>query len=150
MKAYRSLARWIGGVRTVRPILAWLVPRIDNMLLPRGGHITPFPTMLLTTTGAVSAEPHQAPLWFLAEPDSYIVLASNFGRREPDWSRNLRADPGCRILLDGFATGATAELIGDDEWSRYLDRFAAFYPTYRNYVGDRRPPMWRLVTGSDR
>ncbi|MBT8216288.1 MAG: nitroreductase family deazaflavin-dependent oxidoreductase [Acidimicrobiia bacterium] len=150
MKAYRSFTRWIGSVRLVRPILAWLVPRIDTVLLRWGGRITPFPTMLLTTTGAATGQPHQAPLWFLAEPGSYIVLASNFGRREPDWSCNLRAEPSCRVALDGTEIAATAELVGDEQWDGYFERFAEFYPTYRDYVADRRAPMWRLVTGTER
>ena len=147
MRAYRTFARWIGDKRWFRPIARRILPRVDHALLrSRGWQATPFPTLLLTTTGHRSGEPHHAPLYYLKD-DGFVVIASNYGHHEPDWSRNLSATPVCAIKVRGVSMPARAEPVHADRWHRHLDRFAELYPPYRDYVSraDRDIPMWRLV-----
>lgn len=146
MSLYRSLARWMGDKPWFRWVARRVLPRVDKMLMARGWHSTPFPTLLLTTTGHQSGDPHQAPLYFL-EDEGYVVIASNYGHHEPDWSRNLSARPICTVKVGRSVVVAQAERVPADIWHRYLDRFAEFYPPYRDYVAraGREIPMWRLV-----
>ena len=123
-----------------------LFPSSTRCSWPRGWRATPFPTLLLTTTGHQSGDPHQSPLYFL-EDEGYVVIASNSGHHEPDWSRNLSVRPICTVKVGRSVVVARAERVPADIWHRYLDRFAEFYPPYRDYVAraGREIPMWRLV-----
>lgn len=144
--AYRAFIRWIGGKRWVPAVIAPLLGRVDAALLRRGRQVTPFPTLLLTTTGAHSGAPHEAPLWYL-EDDGYVVIATNYGRNEPDWSHNLRANPKCHVRIGKEAFEARAHGVSGTAWESTFDRFAEFYPPYRGYRerAGRDIPMWRLI-----
>jgi len=123
-----------------------VLPRIDKLLLHiRGWYVTPFPTLLLTSTGLKTGEPHEAPLYYL-EDDGYVVIATNYGRSEPDWSRNLRVDPHCSVRVGRTTLVVRAAVVDDDQWDGYLEDFAAFYPSYRDYVAraGRQVPIWKL------
>lgn len=146
MRWYRSLTCWIGDRPWFRPIATKVLPRLDARLLRiRGWQATPFPTLLLTTTGVRSGDPHESPLWYLEE-DGYVVIASNYGRGEPDWSRNLRVDSQCSVRVGRITGSARARVVDDDEWDRHFEDFAAFYPSYRDYVerAGRQIPIWKL------
>lgn len=120
---------------------------MDAALLRLAGwRATPYATLLLTTTGARSGEKHRSPLYYL-EDDGYVVIASNYGRHEPDWSRNLAAQPMCTVKVGRRTQAARAERVAKAEWPGYLDQFASFYPPYRDYVNraGRTIPMWKLV-----
>ena len=147
MSAYQRFVGWVGDKPWFRPIARWILPPIDRVLLRVGGwRATPFPTLLLTTAGHRSGEAHHAPLYYL-EDDGFVVIASNYGNHEPDWSRNLTATATCTVKVGRAEMAARAEQITDHRWSGYLDRFAEFYPPYRDYVArsGRDIPMWRLV-----
>lgn len=148
ISAYRSFIRWIGAKSWLPPLVAPILHRLDRMLLRRGAQATPFPTLLLTTTGVRSGQAHDAPLWYL-EDDGYVVIATNYGRHEPDWSHNLRARPDCRLAVDNTSVAARAEPIAGEDFDRLLQRFVEFYPPYQAYVhrAERNIPMWRLVPG---
>ena len=146
MRPYQSFIRWAGGKRWVRAIAAPVLGRVDTALMHHGHHITPFPTLLLATTGCRSGSLHEAPLWYLEDGDSFIVIATNFGRQEPDWSRNLRTNTSCRVRIDNDTSDARAEPVDGASWDGYFERFVDFYPPYQGYVeqAGRDIPMWRL------
>ena len=147
MSAYGNLVRWVGDKPWFRPVARWVLPKVDTVLLrSKGWQATPFPTLLLITTGHQSGQTHQAPLYYL-EDDGFVVVATNYGNHEPDWSHNLAATPACTVRVGSTEMAAQAEAVADDRWHHYLDRFAAFYPSYRDYVAraGRDIPMWRLV-----
>ncbi len=147
MALYQSFARWAGDKPWFRPVARRVLPRVDSRLLQsRGWQATPFPTLLLTTTGHRSGELHHAPLYYL-EDDGFVVIASNYGNQEPDWSRNLAAEPTCTIKVGKSRRAAQAERVPDENWAHWLDRFAAFYPPYRDYVAraGRDIPIWKLT-----
>ena len=99
MSLYGGLTRWIGNQTWLRPV-APLVSPVDRVLLGKfGRRMTPFPTLLLTTIGRNSGKTVDTPLWYLEEGRELAVIASNFGRHEPDWSRNLRANPTCTVKI---------------------------------------------------
>lgn len=142
---YQALVRWIGSQRWLLPV-ATLVGPVDRILLDKfGRRITPFPTLLLTTTGRVSGRSVAAPLWYLQDSE-LAVIASNFGRDEPNWSRNLRADPVCTVKIRREISRYEARLAGAPAWAGYFERFAELFPTYRDYIAraGREVPIWVL------
>lgn len=143
---YGSFVRWVGDKPWFRPVARGVLPKVDTVLLRWGWRATPFATLLLTCTGHQSGQDHHAPLYYL-EDDGYVVIATNYGRAEPDWSRNLAAQPLSTVKVGRRTMASRAEPVSGEEWSHYLSRFAEFYPTYRDYVAraGRDIPMWRLV-----
>lgn len=108
--------------------------------------LTPFPTLLLTTAGRKSGEAVDVPLWYLKDGEGLVVIASNFGGDEPDWSLNLRSDQACAVKIRRRTTAYRARLSEGKAWDRYLAKFAEFYPTYRDYIAraGREVPIWVL------
>ncbi|MEC3979424.1 nitroreductase/quinone reductase family protein [Amycolatopsis sp. H20-H5] len=52
------------------------------------------PTLLLTTTGSRTGNPHTTPMLYLADGGRFVVFAANGGAPgHPDWHRNLTAQP---------------------------------------------------------
>ncbi len=85
--------------------------------------------LLLTTTGRLSAEPRTVPLMYYPDDAAPVILASDNGSpREPDWYRNLLADPLVHVELDGDEFDADAEVLEGAERERVWDAFAARYP----------------------
>lgn len=147
MGAYANLVRRVGDKPWFRPVAREVLPRVDAALLrSRGWQATPFPTLLLITTGHQSGRSHEAPLYYL-EDGGFVVIATNYGRHEPDWSRNLAASPLCSVKVRSSRVAAHAEMVPADRWHHYLERFAEFYPSYNDYVAraGREIPIWRLV-----
>ncbi|MCP4249152.1 MAG: nitroreductase family deazaflavin-dependent oxidoreductase [bacterium] len=147
MAIYPAVVRWIGDKPWFRPVATHVLPRVDTVLLrSRGWRSTPFPTLLLTTVGHRSGRPHHAPLYYL-DDEGFVVIASNYGRNEPDWSRNLREKPTCQVKVGRSVAPALATQVADTARPHYLERFAAFYPPYRDYVAraGREIPIWMLA-----
>lgn len=92
-------------------------------------------TLLLTTTGLVSGEPHIAPLYFAEDAGSYIVIASKGGSdRDPQWYRNLVAHPEVGVQIRGERFRAIARTATPDEKARLWPLLAGrmrFYDTYQ-------------------
>jgi deazaflavin-dependent oxidoreductase (nitroreductase family) len=93
------------------------------------------PVLLLQTTGRRTGRTHTTPVQYLADDDSFVVVASNAGAaRPPAWFLNLRADPRAQIDTGGRRVDVRAqEAIGPDRaelWqrltnaNRYLERAA--------------------------
>ena len=66
--------------------------------------------LLLTTTGRRTGRAHTTPMMFHREADRLFVIASNVGAAlDPEWCRNLRADPAVTIEVGDRAHGEAAE-----------------------------------------
>jgi deazaflavin-dependent oxidoreductase (nitroreductase family) len=142
---YARFGRWVGDKGWFRPIATRVVPALDRALGRLGWRVTPWPTLLLTTFGRTGTA-HTTPLYFVDHGDALAVIASNYGRHEPDWSLNLRRHPYCEVLLRRHRQPRRARPADGDEWQSLFDRFAGFYPHYAAYR-DRagRPiPIWVL------
>ncbi|MGI8332222.1 nitroreductase family deazaflavin-dependent oxidoreductase [Actinomadura scrupuli] len=94
------------------------------------------PSLLLTTTGAVSGEPRQAPLACMPEPDGgWIVVGSNFGReKHPAWTGNLLKQPNAEVSFHGRSTQVTARLLEGTERAEIWPRLMRVWPVYDKYV----------------
>jgi deazaflavin-dependent oxidoreductase (nitroreductase family) len=147
-RTLERIARTSPGYWFVRNV----APRVDPTLLRiSGGRISsvyPAPAMLLTTTGAKTGLPRTLPLLYVADGDSLILIASNYGRPgHPAWYRNLTANPTVEVLAGKYSGTYTASEITDPEerasaWSKSLDLYAG-YGDYEART-DRAIPLIRL------
>ncbi|MEA2468577.1 MAG: hypothetical protein QOJ57_2703 [Thermoleophilaceae bacterium] len=118
--------------RWVTRLHAWVYRRSGGRVLGRiGGQ----PVLLLHTTGRRSGRARTTPVQYLADGDTFVVVASNAGAaRPPAWYLNLHAHPYAQIDLGARSVDVRAqEATGDERaqlWqrltaaNRYLDRAA--------------------------
>ena len=94
------------------------------------------PVLLLQTTGRRSGRTRTTPVQYLADGDTFVVVASNAGApRPPAWYLNLRANPHARIRVGGRNIDVRAQEAAGQErvalWrrltavNRYLERAAS-------------------------
>jgi deazaflavin-dependent oxidoreductase (nitroreductase family) len=75
--------------------------------------------VLLTTTGRRSGRAHTVPMMFHRDGDRILVIASNQGAPEdPDWYRNLVANPGVKVELADETFDATAAALAGSDYER--------------------------------
>ncbi|MFC5746427.1 nitroreductase family deazaflavin-dependent oxidoreductase [Actinomadura rugatobispora] len=131
-----------------------IVPPLDRALhKASGGRFllgqSLVPSLVLTTTGAVSGQPRRAPLACMPEPDgSWIVVGSNFGReRHPAWTGNLLKNPAAEVSFRGRTVKVTAALLEGPERDEVWPRLVRVWPVYDRYVErvDRRLRVFRLT-----
>jgi deazaflavin-dependent oxidoreductase (nitroreductase family) len=118
--------------RWVTRLHAWVYRRSGGRILGRmGGQ----PVLLLQTTGRRSGQTRTTPVQYLADDDTFVVVASNAGAaRPPSWYLNLRADPDAKVQVAERAINVRAqEATGQERvvlWQRltaanhYLERAA--------------------------
>ncbi len=107
------------------------------------------PVITLTTTGAKSGKPRQAPLVGLPHGDQIILIASNFGRSvNPAWYANLKANPDVIVTYQGqSAPYVASEAQGkqrDVFWRIAVECYRG-YEAYRKRAGTRRIPVILLT-----
>ncbi|MEV0130080.1 nitroreductase/quinone reductase family protein [Dactylosporangium sp. NPDC050688] len=106
------------------------------------------PLLLLTTTGRRTGRPHTAPMMYIRVDGRMYVIASNAGAvRDPDWYRNLVAEPAVTVEAEGEEYRATARPVaGEDRpvlWTRIVERYP-FFTDHQNDV-ERRIPVVELI-----
>ena len=105
------------------------------------------PSMVLTTIGRKSGQPRSNPVLFLEDGDSYVVVASNYGReRHPAWSYNLTANPRATVQIGERTVEVTARRATSEEFERYWPRLVSIWPGWRKYrtMTDREFRMFVL------
>jgi deazaflavin-dependent oxidoreductase (nitroreductase family) len=102
------------------------------------------PLLLLHTTGAKSGLERISPLMYLPDDGRYILFASKAGSdTNPDWYRNLVANPQARIEVGDETLDVEAvEAVGAERDELYA-RQAALYPGFAEYEAKttRRIPV---------
>jgi deazaflavin-dependent oxidoreductase (nitroreductase family) len=96
-----------------------------------GGKVGKGPVLLLTTTGRKSGEPRTAPVLYLADADSFVVINTNAGNAKvPAWSLNLRANPEAEVEVKGRRTKVRARLAEGEEradlWRRHCEQYSGW------------------------
>jgi deazaflavin-dependent oxidoreductase (nitroreductase family) len=140
---------------------SWLFARTLNHVdrpvfrATRGRHtaaslLAGLPIVMLTSTGAKSAEPRTVPLVGLPVEDGGIALiGSNYGREHhPAWVHNLRAHPNAEMAVEGQAPRRVraVEVDGDrraEIWARALRVYPGF-ATYERRAAHRRLAVFVL------
>lgn len=117
-----------------------IVPPIDRFVSrASGGRFTMSglytPVLVLTTIGRKSGEPRQTPLATFPHGDSFIIVGSNFARKNhPAWSYNLLANPEATVEYRGKKFPVKARQVSDEEkaelWPKITRQLANFekYP----------------------
>ncbi|WP_131741936.1 nitroreductase family deazaflavin-dependent oxidoreductase [Actinomadura roseirufa] len=118
-----------------------IVPPLDRGLhRVTGGRVllsrALLPSLMLTTTGAVSGTPRRVPLVCLPERDGgWLVVGSNFGRDgHPAWTGNLLRHPRAEVAFRGGTTPVTARLLTGDERAEVWPRLLEIWPVYDRYA----------------
>ena len=99
------------------------------------GRVGAQPVLLLETVGRRTGQRRTTPVQYLADGDTFVVVASNAGAaRPPAWYLNLRADPHARAQVGERSIDVLAREVTDQEreelWqrltaaNRYLERAA--------------------------
>ena len=139
------------GFRKVAPRFLPPLDRFVNRIT--GGRVllaaALLPSLVLTTTGAKSGQPRQAPLACLPQDDgSILVVGSNFGREtHPAWTGNLLKNPDATVLFERRTFPVTAVLLSDEEKAEVWPDLTRAWPTFDRYVevSGRNLRVFRLV-----
>jgi deazaflavin-dependent oxidoreductase (nitroreductase family) len=119
-------------VRTLTPLDRYLIEHSDGrytVLGPIGA-----PTMLLTTTGAVSGLSRTTPLLFARDGDDIVVAGSNFGQmKHPAWSKNLIEHPNAIATVGGQKIPVMAELLTGDAARAGFEQMIEMTEVYAEY-----------------
>jgi deazaflavin-dependent oxidoreductase (nitroreductase family) len=76
--------------------------------------------------------------------DTYVLVASKGGDdRDPDWYRNLVADPAIELTVDGDTRPFVARVAADDEKAEMWPQIVEAYRGYAGYQArtDRNIPV---------
>jgi deazaflavin-dependent oxidoreductase (nitroreductase family) len=94
--------------RWVTRLHAWVYRRSGGRFLGRmGGQ----PVLLLQTTGRRSGGTRTTPVQYLADGETFVVVASNAGAaRPPAWYLNLSANPHVQMDVGGRSVDVRAQL----------------------------------------
>jgi deazaflavin-dependent oxidoreductase (nitroreductase family) len=116
--------------------------RVVEEYRANAGHVEKFggPSrmLLLTTTGARSAETRTTPLMYLADGDRLVVFASNMGtEHHPGWYHNLVARPEVTVEVGSDRFGATAIVSEGEERERLWPLFP--FPQHQEMTRRRIP-----------
>ncbi len=99
-----------------------------------GGQFSKQPMMLLTTTGRRSGQPRVTPLLCIRDGDRFLAVASFGGDdRDPQWLKNLQANPEATIELRGETIPVRATVATTEEKKTLWPKVLAAYKGYANY-----------------
>jgi deazaflavin-dependent oxidoreductase (nitroreductase family) len=92
------------------------------------------PMMLLTSTGRTSGQPRTTPLMCIKDGDRFLAVASFGGDdRDPQWFKNLQANPEASIELEGETIPVRATVATPDEKTALWPKVLAAYKGYADY-----------------
>jgi len=74
--------------------------------------------LLLTTRGRKSGKPYTIPLGFQTDADRFIIIA---GSTNPDWYRNLVADPRVKVEVGKESFEAIATPVSGEQREHFLE-----------------------------
>jgi deazaflavin-dependent oxidoreductase (nitroreductase family) len=113
-----AIYRWTGGMLGA----TWRV----GSAFPRG-----VPLLLLTTIGRKSGQPRIAPLLFIQDGGSLVVVGSQGGLpKDPLWYKNIQANPDCEVQIKRRKMKMRAHTASPEErarlWPKLVDHYADF------------------------
>ena len=92
------------------------------------------PMLLLHTVGRKTGQPRINPLVYLADGDRYVIIASKGGApRDPQWYRNLMANPDVEIEVGTRTIPVKAVEVTGAERDELYARQAAIMPAFAQY-----------------
>lgn len=106
------------------------------------------PLLLLTHRGARTGTKRTNPLAYFRDGDDYVVVASKGGApTNPDWYRNLLANPDATIEVGTEVFVVTARQSDDEERERLWAMITSANPAFAEYETktERRIPVMILT-----
>jgi deazaflavin-dependent oxidoreductase (nitroreductase family) len=98
------------------------------------GRFSNQPMMLLTTTGRRSGQPRVTPLLCIRDGGRFLAVASFGGDdRDPQWFKNLQANPEATIELHGETIPVQARVAAPEEKKTLWPTVLAAYKGYAYY-----------------
>jgi deazaflavin-dependent oxidoreductase (nitroreductase family) len=99
------------------------------------GDFKGWPLVLITHRGAKSGKEYTTPLVYTRDGDHVVVIASKGGAPDdPQWFRNLRANPDVTVEIGADTYPARARLAEGDERDRLYDAQATLMPNFAEYA----------------
>jgi deazaflavin-dependent oxidoreductase (nitroreductase family) len=123
----------------LKDVAARVVTRAHTELYRRtggrlGGNVGGLTMGLLVTTGRKSGQPRTTPLNIIADGDRWLLVASYGGDdRDPQWFKNLQANPEATIEHGGEMIPVRAAVASADEKKVLWPKVVAAYKGYANY-----------------
>jgi deazaflavin-dependent oxidoreductase (nitroreductase family) len=152
--------RWSAATAPMSWVYVRVLHHIDRPIyrLTRGRHtfvnlVSGLPVVMLTTTGARTAQQRVWPVLGLPDGDNLVATASNWGQpQRPAWYHNLCAHPEATVTVGGVARRVLAyEAIGEERerlWRRALEVYPG-WAAYQRRVTHRRIPVRVLAPVTD-
>ena len=96
-----------------------------------GGYFAGRPMLLLHTKGRKTGLPRTNPVVYLPDGDRFVIIASKGGApKDPQWYRNLVADPNVEIEVGTRTIPVKAVVISgperDELYARQVEKMPAF------------------------
>ena len=107
--------------------------------------------LVLATTGRVSGQPRRTCLIYGTSGDDFVLVASKGGADEdPDWFKNLQADPRVGVQAGTRRVTCRARLASPVEREALWPRMVRIFPLHEEYAHktDRQIPVV-LLTAQD-
>lgn len=92
-------------------------------------------SLVLVTTGRKSQEPRRTCLIYGTSGNDFVVVASKGGADDdPDWFKNLRANPNVGVQVGSRRLNARARVASDAERQSLWDLMCGIFPLYEEYT----------------
>ena len=99
-----------------------------------GGYFAGRPMLLLHTKGRKTGLPRTNPVVYLPDGDRFVIIASKGGApKDPQWYRNLVADPNVEIEVGTRRIPVKAVVITGPERDELYGRQAEIMPAFADY-----------------
>lgn len=125
----------------------WVADHVQQYVSSGGaeGHIWQgVPTLVLVTTGRSSGEPRRTGLIYGTAGEEVVLVASQGGApTDPQWYKNIQANPSVGVLVGTDAYTATARIATSEERPALWSQMAQVWPAYDEYAQktDREIPI---------
>ena len=107
---------------------------IEQFRADGGASMGDRPLLLLTTVGRRSGKRRTSPMMFVDDEDRLLVIASNAGATEdPQWYRNLLADPHVHVETPGQEFDARATPLEGAVYDRAWGDIKAKFPFFAEH-----------------
>jgi deazaflavin-dependent oxidoreductase (nitroreductase family) len=107
-----------------------------------GGPFEGAPMLLLHTTGRKSGRERVNPLVYQQVGDDIAIFGSKAGApTDPDWYRNLAANPEVTVEIDGETVPMRARVAEGEERTRIFDRQKQVMPGFAEYEAKAGRPI---------
>jgi deazaflavin-dependent oxidoreductase (nitroreductase family) len=92
-------------------------------------------TLVLATTGRRTGEPRRTCLIYGTSGDDFVVVGSKGGAvKDPEWFRNLQAEPTVGVQAGARRFTARARVASPEERERLWPEMVRIFPLYDEYA----------------